>query len=456
MRNLGWIAAIAAFVVMVGALASLGIEDEPKSGSQEAASGGGKDAGGASAREGTAKAKGQTKEAKLPPIDEMAARVEKLRGLRFKERPQVRLVAAKDLDGVLKRVDADKREALTRDAREKAEGLAAASQILTVASGVVDEKMLEREGSETEGVLGLYVPEDGNVYVVRELAAKAPAEAEAVLAHELAHALEDQSFGGFQRKTDQFADSAFAQHALHEGSATLTEVMYRIEHQDAEGPVDRVLAGVRKQTTDPKAPPGLNVLGAFPYADGGRFAAQLHRDGGWRSVNAAHDRPPKTTAAVLHPQGWPEDRHERPQFSVTKTMGDDWVRLGRADVGEVDTLAMLSAGLPVEAARKGAAGWEAGSFEAWADKSITDKCKPPCREKTAAVVVWKFADEAQQKEFTAAIKASLAKATGAEPSGEALRIDDGAAAQVARGRVSSLAFAPSERQAVELATVALR
>ncbi|CAA9476604.1 MAG: hypothetical protein AVDCRST_MAG65-1163, partial [uncultured Solirubrobacteraceae bacterium] len=164
MRKLGWVAAIAAFVVMVGALASLGIEDEPEPGSQQAASGGAKGGGEAAARQGTAKAKGQTKEAKLPPIDDMAARVEKLRGLRFEERPQVRLVAAKDLDGVLKRVDADKREALTRDAREKADGLAAASQILTVASGVVDEKLLEREGSETEGVLGLYVPEDGNVY----------------------------------------------------------------------------------------------------------------------------------------------------------------------------------------------------------------------------------------------------------------------------------------------------
>lgn len=456
MRKLGWVAAIAAFVVMVGALASLGIEPEPEPGSQQAASGGAKATDGAAAREGTTEAKGTTRDAKLPPIDEMAARVEKLRGLRFDERPQVRLVAAKDLDGVLKRVDADKREALAHDARERAERLAAASQILTVASGVVDETMLQREGSEIEGVLGLYVPEDGNVYVVRELAEKAPAEAEAVLAHELAHALEDQNFGGFQRKTDQFADSAFARHALHEGSATLTEVMYRIEHQGVKGPVDRVLAGVRRQTTDPKAPPGLNVLGSFPYADGGRFAAQLHREGGWRGVNAAHDRPPRTTAAVLHPEAWPEDRHERPTFSLAQAMDDDWLRLGRADVGEVDTLAMLSAGLPAAPARRGAAGWEAGSFEAWAEKSISDKCKPPCRDKTAAVVVWKFADEAQQKEFTAAIKASVAKATGAEVSEQGLRIDDGAAAQVARGRVSSLAFAPSERQAVELATVALR
>jgi hypothetical protein len=55
-------------------------------------------------------------------------------------------------------------------------------------------------------------------------------EAEAILAHELTHALDDQTFGGFAREPKPFPDSAFARHALHEGSATLTEVMYRIEH----------------------------------------------------------------------------------------------------------------------------------------------------------------------------------------------------------------------------------
>jgi hypothetical protein len=395
----------------------------------------------------------------LPDYQQVTARVEKLRGLRFEQKPRIRLVSSKNLDGVLKRVDAEARAALRGAGKERAEALAAASELLTVQAGVIPEEAFERQNKDedTSGILGLYVPERRAVYVVRELVQRRPREAEAVLAHELAHALEDQAFGGFEREPKPFADSAFARHALHEGSATLTEVQYRMAHLGSEGPADDVIAGVRDQLTDPKAPPGLNVLSSFPYADGAAFAAALHRKGGWRAVDKAHDDPPKTTSAVLNPERWPRDRHERPRFSLDGALGDDWVRLGRADVGAIDTLAMLRAGLPEREARRAAEGWEAGRFEAWAQQSISRDCKPPCRDQTAAAVVWKFGDEGAQRRFTAAMRASLGKATNARPAGAgALTIGKGAAAQVARGRVSALAFAPSRRQAQRMAEVALR
>lgn len=398
-------------------------------------------------------------EATSLPVEQVASRVEEIRGLKFKERPKVTVIAQKDLEKELKGVERETARELKGIAKERAESLAIASELVSTMTGLLDlerdKEVLQREGEVS--VAGLYVPERGRIYVVEELVQQNAEEGEAVLAHEMAHALEDQTFGGFERDPKPFADSSFARHALHEGSATLTEVLYRIKFQGARGPVDRTLGVVRKQTTDTKAPPGMNVFSQFPYADGGKFAAELYRDGGWDRVNRAHQKPPKTTAAVLHPGAWPEDRHERPRFTVADTLDAQWDRLGRADVGEVDTLAMLRAGLPDREARAAAHGWEAGRFEAYVRKGIESSCKPPCRPDTAAVIVWRMADDAQAKALNAALRTSLGKAAGAKPQdGAVLAFDGGAAAQVQRGRVAVLAFAPSADEATKLAEAAPR
>jgi hypothetical protein len=393
------------------------------------------------------------------PVEQVTARVERLRGLKFKQRPKVEVVTTKQLEDELKGVERESARELKGNAKKRADGLAMAAELVSTMTGLVDyerdKDVLQREGEV--GVAGMYVPERGRIYVVEEVVEQDADEGEAVLAHELTHALEDQTFHGFERDPKPFADSAFARHALHEGSATLTEVLYRIEHQRARGPVDRVLAGIRKQTSDTKAPPGMNVFSSFPYADGGKFAAALHRDGGWSTVNRAHRHPPKTTAAVLHPGAWPEDRHERPRFTVADELSPEWTRLGRADVGEVDTLAILRAGLPDAAARAAAHGWEAGRFEAYLRKGIDNSCKPPCRKDTAAVIVWRMADAEQAERLNGALAQSLQKAAKGRPQdGGVIAFDGGAAAQAQRGRVAVLAFAPTADEAKKLAAAAPR
>ena len=393
------------------------------------------------------------------PVDQVAARVERIRGLRFEQRPKVEVVSQKELEKELQGVGREARRELKGAAKKRAESLAIGSELVSTMTGLVDydrdKEVLKREGEVS--VAGLYVPERGRIYVVEEIVQQDADEGEAVLAHELTHALEDQTFGGFERDPRPFADSSFARHALHEGSATLTEVMYRIKHQRVRGPVDRALGIVRKQTTDAKAPPGMNVFTQFPYADGGRFAAALYRDGGWAEVNRAHRHPPRTTAAVLHPGAWPEDRHERPRFTVAEQLGDEWERLGRADVGEVDTLAMLRAGLPDAAAREAAHGWEAGRFEAYLDRRIDEDCKRPCRTHTAAVLVWRMADAGQAEALNGAMAKALTKAAGGEArEGGVIAFDGGAGFQLQRGRVAVLAFAPSAGLARKLAEGAPR
>jgi hypothetical protein len=390
--------------------------------------------------------------------ERVADRVEKLRGLKFKKQPKVQVVSQKELESELRKVGSESERELKGAARDRAEGLALSAELVSTMTGLIDyerdKEVLQREGEV--GVAGLYVPERDRIYVIEEIVEKDRKEGEAVLAHELTHALEDQTFGDFERDPKPFADSAFARHALHEGSATLNELLYRIRYQRVQGPPSKLLPLVRKSTSDPKAPPGMNTMASFPYADGGAFAAALHEKGGWDTVNKAHRNPPQTTSAILHPDAWPKDRHERPRFTVADELGADWDRLGRADIGEIDTLAILSAGLPAEEARAGADGWEAGRFEAWARKTVNKKCKPPCRKDTAAVLVWRMRDAEQAKELSGALAKALAKSAGAKEQDGVLAFDGGAGAQLTKGRVAVLAFAPTGGEAKKLAAAAPR
>jgi hypothetical protein len=400
----------------------------------------------------------------MPDVEEVVERVEALRELSFERPPRVEVLPQRDVEREIERTARREAGDMSRTSRERAAKLEAASALATVHVGIVDPERDEDAlsgpsgGDGESGVLGLYLPERRRVFVVEEVAREDPEEAEAILAHELAHALEDEAFGGFERDPKPFADSAIARHALHEGSATLLEAQYRIEHLGAEGPVDRVLDAIRERTSSPDAPRGLNVISAFPYADGGTFAAALHRRGGWKAVDAAHRKPPATTSAILEPQRWvgDDDAHERPRFSVGAVFGEGWQRLGRADVGQVDTMALLAAGTSAEKAREGAEGWEGGRFETWVRGDLDDSCEPPCRERTGSVLVWRFREDGQAEAFGSMLREALessVKARGGD--GGTLSVGDGAGALVQRGRVAALAFAPEGAQARRVAEAAL-
>jgi hypothetical protein len=153
LRELKSIAAIAAFLVAVAvaAIASLGIDsDEPETDTAAHA----EPAARGQLPEDEASARGQ-----LAPADVVAARVEELRGLRFERRTRIELVSSDDLAAELKRIGAA--EQLKVEARERAEGLAAASQVLTLSAGTIPPDAVRDQESKHEGpigVLGLYSP----------------------------------------------------------------------------------------------------------------------------------------------------------------------------------------------------------------------------------------------------------------------------------------------------------
>ena len=133
------------------------------------------------------------------------------------------------------------------------------------------------------------------------------------LAHEIEHALQDQSFG-IDAARPRGTDEVLAYRALIEGDASLTEIAVRAQRKpDTEHWVSRVTAMLRGEGTQELlrrggvrtrelqgAPPLLQRMTVFPYVDGLAFVADLYRAGGVKLLDRAFSDPPRSTEQVLH------------------------------------------------------------------------------------------------------------------------------------------------------------
>src|SRR5262249_15149519 len=166
-----------------------------------------------------------------------------------------------------------------------------------------------------------------------------------VLIHEMVHALQDQHFGLAQLHPKSFgSDAELALAALVEGDATFTMIELLKKDQP------RVTAML-----DAPLEKAKDIQQAFLYAQGARYVKALKERGGWEAVNAAYKFPPRSMAAVLHPEG-----------VKTIDLGPGTTR------GELAILQMLAAHPETAAlAVRAAAGWkgdrvvEEGGVKSW-------------------------------------------------------------------------------------------
>ena len=151
-------------------------------------------------------------------------------------------------------------------------------------------RIIPRPADATKSIQGYYSTRDKTLFVYDDV--KGSYE-RGVLIHEMVHALQDQHFGLAQLHQSTFgSDAELARAALIEGDATYT----MIELLKKEQP--RVAAML-----DAPLEKAKNLQNAFLYAQGARYVKALKERGGWPAVNAAYRFPPRTTAAILHPEG---------------------------------------------------------------------------------------------------------------------------------------------------------
>ncbi len=299
-------------------------------------------------------------------IRKISGRVERLRDLDFDRPVDARLVSPTDVGerfsrGYLRRYSAREAE---RD------------QQVLIALGLLPEGTDLRGLTSrllSEGVAGFYNPRTGRLFAGSTGAALTPYD-EIVLAHELDHALTDQSLGlpGTLSRDPMLGDVMLAHQALAEGDATLLMTRYasrRYPGAEFDGFMGRFTE--RSVQAPTPIPYYLARSSEFPYYEGLLFACSEWSARGWDAIDEMYMRPPASTADVLFPSRYYEDDEaELPRAPAAP--GRSWGTARARSFGAFDLMILLEnadltskgetvPGSHVDAVR----GWDGGVLHAW-------------------------------------------------------------------------------------------
>jgi hypothetical protein len=163
----------------------------------------------------------------------------------------------------------------------------------------------------TDQVAGMYDPKAKEFYIADWIPI---AEQREVMAHELTHALEDQSFH-IERWIDAARpndDGELAREAVSEGSALAAMIDYTLRgtHEGVRDLPDLtwilrsgVIAGATSDPVLAKAPIYIRDSLLFPYLEGTAFTQQfLKAHTGWSDLKLLFENPPVSTQQILHPE----------------------------------------------------------------------------------------------------------------------------------------------------------
>ncbi|ELY50638.1 Hvo_1808 family surface protein [Natronorubrum bangense] len=145
------------------------------------------------------------------------------------------------------------------------------------------------------------------------------------LVHELVHALQDQHFG--LERHGETIDEQRADLGLLEGEANYLPYLYDqrcgAEWQCVpadDGPAGEISPGERPFNA------GLFLSIYTPYSEGPPFVAHLRERGGWDAVDRAYERYPASTSQLIHPERYPDD--EPVAVEIPDRSSEDWVAYG--------------------------------------------------------------------------------------------------------------------------------
>jgi hypothetical protein len=168
----------------------------------------------------------------------------------------------------------------------------------------------------TDQIAGYYDPET-NKLTISKSAGDDPEWAEMVLAHELDHALQDQTYDldKFEDVPDTEGDAALARRALVEGDGVVLMIELMLSRKQVAPPwrdptiareLELAMAVPNGDLLD-KAPLAVREALLFPYRAGFTFVAALRRRQPWSAVDAAYKRPPRSSEQILHPEKYKDD-----------------------------------------------------------------------------------------------------------------------------------------------------
>jgi hypothetical protein len=287
-------------------------------------------------------------------IAEMLDKVARVRGLPIK-----RAVPGKVLD----------REALGQKIREMVndetpkEALVAQGEMLAALELVPPNYDFIQGAMALLGgrVAGFYDPKEAVMVLAGDLG---EAEATETLAHELAHALADQSFplAPHVKYKPGEGDRSSAVHAFIEGDATSTMLDVTLGsafEMNEEAVRLAFVASTLLSEIGAKTPKAVNSSLVAPYVDGFACIQALRRRGDWRAVDEVWRNLPETTEQLLHIEKLlarePAEVVAIPSLGPLENAG---FKLVIDDVmGEQGLRILLEDVASRNVAREGAAGW---------------------------------------------------------------------------------------------------
>jgi hypothetical protein len=301
-------------------------------------------------------------------VEQVARAVEEIRGRRF-----TRAVPAREIDGVeLKR--------LLKTKIAESFPAAPADTIRTlVALGLIDEtpnivdQLVDFYASQ---VIAFYDPEPRRFYVVRgaekalEPGGGIPGmegmAEKLIFAHELTHALQDESMklDSRMRALKDDGDRGLALQCLLEGEATLVMVRVAVadlpgdagELEDSLGPL--LSAGALERSNVPKDLPEYFVDQLFfPYVEGTAYVRRAVKKGGWKAVDRLWKEPPQSTSEILHEGLRFEPAADLLPGAVSRLAPAGSRFLYSDTLGEWTVRFLLRRGLAETEADEAAAGW---------------------------------------------------------------------------------------------------
>ncbi|MGE0547279.1 MAG: hypothetical protein AB7O24_12520 [Kofleriaceae bacterium] len=294
--------------------------------------------------------------------DQVAREVSKVRGLPLRKKIPYEVV---DRDALRERLLALASEDKT-EAETMAEGLALARWGMIPLS--IDYQALIID-LLTEQVAGYYDPATKKL-TISTSAGDDPVWAEMVLAHEIDHALQDQTFDlhKFEAIPDGEDDALLARRALVEGDgiALMLEIMLKRNGSPAPWSNPMVADAIVKTMALPtgegdgldRAPLVIREAMVFPYRAGFSFIAALRRRQPWSAVDAAFARPPRSTEQIIHPERYFAGDHPVPIQIKPLASLRGFTQVHTTVWGELGfDLFLRSHGLDGARAAQAAAGW---------------------------------------------------------------------------------------------------
>jgi hypothetical protein len=290
--------------------------------------------------------------------------------------------------------------------------------------------LLPRDFNLRQYMLGLYKEQVEGWYDAKNKTAYlldwvAPEVQKPVMAHELVHALQDQSFDlekwlkvGKDSKDDTaemiLDEQRTAREAIIEGQAMIVLFDYQLAPagqsvESAPALVDSMKSSMLDEGSTPmyaKAPIYLREAMLFPYTYGMEFVRSvLVKRGKQAAFAGAFEHAPLDTREILEPATYlaAEPQTQLKVAPLEKVLGSDWRREDFSGLGEIDLRVILRQWGGSEIAAKLTPAWRGGYYMTFSHKKSAKDAS------VSLALVLSFASQAAAEQFADVYRKSLAQ-----------------------------------------------